>query len=207
MLLFKRAVARAQRANHFGDRPAIAAREWTLVEASRTTLASDRNFRQESRLLPLYKTNMTAKQTELQTISKILTDRWEQIGAKLADLAREFPEERYEAAPVAGVRTFGGVLRHVAFWNQYAADTASGKRAGDSANELPRASYASKAQVIAALIKSSHDALAALRENAGGLGPDKAALAESFIEHMCEHYGQLVVYARWAGVTPPVSRT
>jgi uncharacterized damage-inducible protein DinB len=144
---------------------------------------------------------MTAKTDERQALSIHLTTRWEQTAAKLADLAREFPEARYETAPAAGVRTFGDVLRHVAFWNQYVAQTARGRKADDSANELPRAKYATKPQVISALTESAGDALKALREH-----PEQTELAESFIEHTCEHYGQLVVYARLAGVVPPTSR-
>jgi uncharacterized damage-inducible protein DinB len=150
---------------------------------------------------------MTAATTEKLAISNMLIERWEQTGAKLADLAREFPEDKYETAPSADVRTFGSVLRHVAFWNQYVADTARGDKADESANELPKDKYGTKARVISALAKSTANAIESLREHRAGLDPDKAALAESFIEHMCEHYGQLVVYARWAGVVPPTSRT
>jgi uncharacterized damage-inducible protein DinB len=100
------------------------------------------------------------------------------------------------------VRTFGDVLRHVAFWNRYVAQVARGAQADDSANELPKAEYATKEEAIAALTESAAVALEALR---GGMDSEKAALAESFIEHTCEHYGQLVVYARMAGVVPPVS--
>jgi uncharacterized damage-inducible protein DinB len=149
---------------------------------------------------------MTAKTTEKQAVSNMLIERWEQTGAKLANLAQEFPEEKYESAPIDGVRTFGDVLRHVAFWNQYVADTARGKKADDAANELPKAEYATKPKVLAAFTKSTEDAAAALREHSAGLDPEKSSLAESFIEHFCEHYGQLVVYSRWAGVVPPASR-
>jgi uncharacterized damage-inducible protein DinB len=145
---------------------------------------------------------MTAKTEERQAISTILTGRWERTAAKLADLARAVPEEQYETAPIAGVRTFGDVLRHVAFWNRYVAQVARGAQADDSANELPKAEYATKEEAIAALTESAAVALEALR---GGMDSEKAALAESFIEHTCEHYGQLVVYARMAGVVPPVS--
>jgi uncharacterized damage-inducible protein DinB len=149
---------------------------------------------------------MTAKTTESQAISNMLTERWEQVNAKLADLAREFPEEKYETAPFAGIRTFGDAVRHVAFWNQYVTDTAQGRKADGSANELPKTRYATKARMIEALTKSSADAAAALRQHKPALDAEKAALVESFIEHVCEHYGQLVVYARWAGIVPPASR-
>jgi uncharacterized damage-inducible protein DinB len=149
---------------------------------------------------------MTAKTDERQALSIHLTGRWEQTAAKLADLAREFPEDQYETAPSAGIRTFGDVVRHVAFWNQYVAQMVRGRKADDTANELPKAQYATKAQAIAALSESAADALAALREQRGGLNPGQMTLAESFIEHTCEHYGQLAVYARLAGVVPPASR-
>jgi uncharacterized damage-inducible protein DinB len=35
---------------------------------------------------------------------------------------------------------------------------------------------------------------------------DTTELMISFIEHNCEHYGQLVVYARLQGIVPPASR-
>src|SRR5579863_3027441 len=149
---------------------------------------------------------MTAKTTEKQALSLTLIEHWEQVGAKLASLAEEFPEAKYETAPVAGVRTFGDVLRHVAFWNHYVADSVRGAKADDSANELPKDKYRTRAEVIAALRKSAGDAATALRGHREGLDTEKAALAVTFIEHVCEHYGQLVVYARWAGVVPPASR-
>jgi len=151
---------------------------------------------------------MTTKtSSEKEAVSIMLIGRWEQAGAKLLALATEFPEEKYETAPVPGVRTFGDVLRHVAFWNLYVADAARGNKTDETANELSRAQYATKASIITALTMSNSKAIAALREHEAGLDPDRAALAESFIEHICEHYGQLVVYARWAGVVPPASRT
>ena len=149
---------------------------------------------------------MTAHTTERQAISGNLISRWEQVSAKLSKLAEEYPEEKYETSPAPGVRSFGDVLRHVAFWNQYVADSARGQKADDTTNELPKKKYATKGTILSVLGKSSDDAAAALREHKAGLDPEKAALAQSFIEHNCEHYGQLVVYARMAGIVPPASR-
>lgn len=150
--------------------------------------------------------SMTAKTIGKQSISGMLITRWEQAGAKLAALAQDFPEERFEITPVDGIRTFGDVLRHVAFWNHYVAETARGNKADDTANELPKAKHSTKAEVLLALKRSMDDAVAALREHRDGLDAEQITLAENFIEHICEHYGQLAVYARWAGITPPASR-
>lgn len=156
--------------------------------------------------LPPYNTSMTVKNTEKQAVAVLLTSRLAENGEKLAALARAYPEARFETAPGAGIRTFGDVLRHVAFWNHYLAETVRGQKADGSANELPKAQYGTKALAIRALTESTSDAVAALRELNGGLDAEKAAHAEGIVEHICEHYGQLAVYARLAGVVPPASR-
>ena len=151
---------------------------------------------------------MTAKTiTEKQTVSTMLIERWERTGAKLAKLAEEIPENKFETAPFAGIRTPGDVLRHVAFWNRYVAAITRGDKGEDAANELPKEIYSSKAQTLAALKESTSEAATALRGYYTGLTPDKAELAVTFIEHVCEHYGQLVVYARSLGIVPPSSRS
>ncbi|QOY87295.1 DinB family protein [Paludibaculum fermentans] len=150
---------------------------------------------------------MTAKNTEKQAIAVILTNRLAESGEKLAALAREYPEGKFETVPAAGTRTFGDVLRHVAFWNLYLAETVRGKKADGSANELPKSQYGTKTLAIRGLTESTSDAVAALRDLNGGLDAEKAAQAQGIVEHICEHYGQLAVYARLAGVVPPASRS
>lgn len=148
---------------------------------------------------------MTASTSQKETLSTMLIGHWEQAGRKLAALAEAFPEAGYESAPVSGVRTFGDVLRHVAFWNQYVADSARGKTADDTSNELPKAKYSSKSKLVEALRRSTADAADALRDHKGGLELKTAEMTVSFIEHVSEHYGQLVVYARLNGIVPPAA--
>ncbi|MGJ5813453.1 DinB family protein [Paludibaculum fermentans] len=150
---------------------------------------------------------MTVKNTETQAIALLLTGRLAETGEKLAALAREYPEAQFETAPAAGARTFGDVLRHVAFWNLYLAETVRGKKADGAANELPKSEYGTKVLAIRGLTESTNDAVGALRELKNGLDAEKAAQAEGIVEHVCEHYGQLAVYARLAGVVPPASRS
>jgi uncharacterized damage-inducible protein DinB len=149
---------------------------------------------------------MTIKTQPKETISTLLTSRWEEVGRKLETLAREFPESQYEFRPAKEVRTFGDVLRHVAFWNRYVADTARGRQADDAANELSKSEFSTKARVIEALNASTAEAAAALRDQRAELDLKTAELVATFIEHNCEHYGQLVVYARLNGIVPPASR-
>lgn len=135
-----------------------------------------------------------------------LQARWTEIGGKIVTLAEEYPEDRYDARPTADVRSFAEQLRHVAFWNDYAARTVRGEAADGDANELPRDRYPRKREIVTALRASFDDVNAALGNGRGA--PDAAAqdTVVSFIEHGGEHYGQLVMYYRLAGLVPPASR-
>jgi uncharacterized damage-inducible protein DinB len=148
---------------------------------------------------------MTPKEKPIQ-LADILIDRWEQAGTKMAALAEAIPEEEYETRPIDGVRTVGEVVRHVAFWNLYVADSARGKNADGSANELPKAEYPTKAQALTALGHSVAEVARALREAPAAIRPQIAEMIVAFLEHGGEHYGQLVVYARLKGIVPPTSR-
>ena len=146
---------------------------------------------------------MTARPQE-ETLSILLIGRWEGIGHKLAELAGEFPEEKFDYRPVEGVRTFGETLRHVVFWNRYVADTLRGAKADDSANEVAAAEYPTKSRIVEALSQSSREVAAALRESS--FDRKTTELVIPFIEHNCEHYGQLAVYSRLMGIVPSASR-
>jgi uncharacterized damage-inducible protein DinB len=149
---------------------------------------------------------MVTKAVQQGTVSAKLIGRWEHVCQKLVALAEEVPEIKFEYRPVADVRTFADVLRHVAFWNRYVADSARGRKGDGTANELPRDTYSTKTRIVDALKRSAADAADALKENASGLNPEMAEMVVTFIEHNCEHYGQLVVYARLNQIVPPASR-
>jgi uncharacterized damage-inducible protein DinB len=141
-------------------------------------------------------------------MTALLIGRWEQASRKVAELAATIPAREFDSRPPrAGVRSFGEVLRHVAFWNQYVADAFDGKKADDAGNELPRAAYSTKASILEALKRSSGDAASALREHRASLDSKATELIMTFVEHTLEHYGQLVVYTRLMGIVPPASRS
>jgi uncharacterized damage-inducible protein DinB len=83
--------------------------------------------------------------------------------------------------------------------------------------EPKRDQYKSKADIVAFVKKSVADGAAAIQSK-GERGlttevvylPDQKArvrdIAYGLIEHSGEHYGQLVVYYRLAGLVPPESR-
>ena len=148
---------------------------------------------------------MTAKSAPGKTISTVLIEQWEQAGRKLVALAEAIPENRYDWRPADDLRTVADVLRHVAFWNRYAAAIAEGKQADDQANELPRKEFATRTKILEAVRQSLSDAAQALRR-LQTVDPAAAETVVSFIGHNAEHYGQLAVYARLNAIVPPASR-
>src|SRR5215831_14371565 len=112
---------------------------------------------------------MTASVQQQEALTALLTARWEQASRKVAELAEVIPADKFDSRPLAGVRNVSEVLRHVAFWNQYVADTLNGKQADDAGNELPSAACPTKPSTLEALKRSSADVAAALREHQASL--------------------------------------
>lgn len=142
-------------------------------------------------------------------MSNVLETRWSDIGDKLVALAESVPEESYDYRPVPEVRSFAGQLRHVAFWNDYLRDTLRGDDADGDANEISPKEYPGKTEIIPALRESFAEVRAELAKKNGkrSAATDEQRLDSvvSYIDHVAEHYGQAVVYARLCGVVPPTS--
>ncbi|HEY9450650.1 MAG TPA: DinB family protein [Gemmatimonadaceae bacterium] len=142
-------------------------------------------------------------------MSNVLETRWSEIGDKIMGLAESVPEESYDYRPVPEVRSFAEQLRHVAFWNDYLRDTLRGDDANGEANEISAEDYPTRAEILPALRESFAEVREQLAKGDGkggaSAGSKELDLAVSYIEHVGEHYGQLVVYARLCGVIPPAS--
>ncbi|HEY6373271.1 MAG TPA: DinB family protein [Candidatus Sulfotelmatobacter sp.] len=149
--------------------------------------------------------------------SKVVIDSWNDIGRKLIAMAEDFPEDKYDFKPTPAQRTFAEQLLHVAGANYYFTDPVIGQK--PPAGEDPkRDQYKTKADIVTFVKKSFADADAAVQVK-GDKGMSDlivepfshqqvriSDLAYGFIEHCGEHYGQLVVYYRLAGLVPPESR-
>ena len=135
-----------------------------------------------------------------------LLPRWTEIGAKVADLAEEFPEAHFDARPIDGSRTVAEHLRHVAFWNEWLREHMKGGSPDGSANEIPAERLATKREIVRALRASFDGVRDDLERNGASLEPAKAASLVSFIGYASEHYGQIVMHYRLHGLVPPASR-
>ena len=91
---------------------------------------------------------MTTKAVQQAAVSARLISRWKQACHKITALAEEIPESKFDYKPTGSVRTFAEVFRHVAFWNRYLADSASGRKGDDTANELPKGEFSTRIQIL-----------------------------------------------------------
>jgi len=149
--------------------------------------------------------------------SKVVLDSWNDIGRKLIDMAEDFPEDKFDMKPTPAQRTFAEQLLHAAGANYYFTNLATGSKAKVEENPK-RDVYKTKADVVAYVKKSFADGAAAIKAKGDSGMSDLVVdpfahqqvrisdLAYGFIEHSGEHYGQLVVYYRLAGLVPPESR-
>ena len=147
---------------------------------------------------------------------KVVLDSWNEIGRKLTALAEEFPEDKYDFKPTPAERSFAEQLLHAAGSCYYFTNTVTGKPLAEEGNPK-REQYKSKADIVAFVKKAFADGAAAIQSK-GEKGlrtevvyyPGQKArvmdIAYGIIEHSGEHYGQLVVYYRLAGLVPPESR-
>src|ERR1700753_68759 len=147
--------------------------------------------------------------------SKVVLDSWNEIGRKLTTMAEEFPEDTYDFKPTPAERSFAEQLLHAAGSCYYFTNPAMGQK--PPAEDPKREQYKSKADIVAFVKKSFADG-ATVIQSKGEKGlmtevvyyPQQKArvidIAYGIIEHSGEHYGQLVVYYRLAGLVPPESR-
>jgi uncharacterized damage-inducible protein DinB len=149
--------------------------------------------------------------------SQVLLENWNDIGRKLIAMAEDFPEDKYDFKPTPSQRSFAEQLLHAAGANYFFTNPAMGLK--PPAGEDPkREQYKTKAAVVEFVKKSFADGAAAIKQKGDkGLSDlivDPFAnqqtrvsdMAWGLLEHSGEHYGQLVVYYRVAGLVPPESR-
>ena len=149
--------------------------------------------------------------------SQVLLENWNDMGRKLIAMAEDFPEDKYDFKPVPAQRSFAEQLLHAANANYFFINPAMGLK--PPAGEDPkREQYKTKAAVVEFVKKSFADGAAVIKQK-GDQGMNDlivdpfanqqvrvSDVAWGFLEHAGEHYGQLVVYYRVAGLVPPESR-
>jgi hypothetical protein len=140
----------------------------------------------------------------------------------LVSLAEAMPADKYDFRPSSGafenVRTFGEQIRHAATMIYVTAAIVLEEKSpfGPGTNDNGPDEVQGKALIVEYLRNSiayARKAMASLNER-NQLDPlrtyfgsqPRVAVAAGIAFHSYDHYGQLVVYARMNGVTPPASR-
>jgi uncharacterized damage-inducible protein DinB len=149
--------------------------------------------------------------------SQVVLSQWNEIGRKLIAMAEDFPEDKYDFKATPVQRTFAEQLLHATSSMYYFTDPAMGQKPRYP-EDPKRDGLKTKAEIVAFTKKSVEDGAAVIKSK-GDKGMSEAIadpetkqqetiadLAYSIIEHSGEHYGQLVVYYRVAGLVPPESR-
>jgi len=148
--------------------------------------------------------------------SKVLLDSWNDTGRKLIAMAEDMPEDKYDFKPNPAQRTFAEQLLHASGANYFFINPVKG--IDPPKGDPKRADFKTKAAVVDYVKKSFADGAALIQSKGdSGLGDllvdpfskQQARFSDfawGFIEHSGEHYGQLVVYYRVAGLVPPESR-
>lgn len=137
------------------------------------------------------------------------------VGKKLLDLANAMPSDKYGWRPAAGVRSVGEVYVHVAGGN-YLIPSFMGVKPPEGINRDMEKTITEKAKVTDVLKKSIENVktMAAGMSDAdlekkvkafGGREMTERQLMLIILNHMHEHLGQSIAYARSNGVTPPWS--
>lgn len=155
------------------------------------------------------------------TVSAMFHDQLSLVEHEVVSLAEAMPAERYDVAPIAatvdGMRTFGEQVRHLATMIYMTAALVLEERSpyGPGAHNNGPETLRSKDEILTFLV----GALAYARRAVTSLTVDnhldpvpsafgampRAAVAAGIAFHSFNHYGQMVVYARMHGVTPPAS--
>jgi len=150
------------------------------------------------------------------SLEEAVLEQWNDIGRKLIAMAEDFPEDKYDFRPTPAQRSFAEQLLHAAGANYYFINVAKGEK--PPVADPARAQYKTKADVVAFVKKAFADGAAVIKEKGdAGLqakivdpfANEETRLSDwayGFMEHSGEHYGQLVVYYRVAGLVPPESR-
>ena len=148
--------------------------------------------------------------------SQALLAGWTDVGRRLIAMAEDFPEDKYDMKPNPAQRSFADQLLHAAGANYFLIDPAKGLK--PPSGDPKRSDFKTKAAVVRYVKKSFADGAALITEKGDSgmsdLYVDPFSDAQTrfsdgawgLLEHSGEHYGQLVVYYRVAGLVPPESR-
>lgn len=137
------------------------------------------------------------------------------VGKKLVDLAQAMPAEKYSWRPAPGVRSVGEVYVHIVAGNSTLPSFLGAPRMEGITRDSEK-TITDKAKIVDVLKKSIENVKAAagklsdadLEKRVKTFGDREMTERQvlfRILNHMHEHLGQSIAYARSNGITPPWS--
>src|SRR6202521_309474 len=90
-------------------------------------------------------------------LSQAVLEQWNDVGRKLIAMAEDFPEDKYDFKPTPPMRSFAEQLLHVTGSMEYFTGPVQGKTPAKESENPPRATYKTKADVVAFMKKEVED--------------------------------------------------
>jgi len=152
-----------------------------------------------------------------QPVTDAIRSSWDSARKNIKESADVMPEANYAFKPAVDVRSFGAILAHLAGANYEFCSAAKDEKSPHAEDEFEK-SATTRPAIIKALADSlayCDSAFAAANDRTLSdmvympFGMPRAARASALlgeINHMNEHYGNLVTYFRIKGIVPPSSR-
>ena len=138
----------------------------------------------------------------------------DEVQKKITDLAAAVPAEKYAWRPAEGVRSISEVYMHIAGGNYFLATFLGVQPPADMPKDIEKIN--DKQKVLAELQKS-FDHLRTIAKNMNAADLEKPVtmfgnattergVYSTMLNHLHEHLGQSIAYARMNGIVPPWSK-
>lgn len=137
----------------------------------------------------------------------------DEVQKKIVDLATAVPADKYSWRPADGVRSVSEVFTHIAGGNYYLATFLGVQPPAEMPKEIEK--ITEKKKVLAELQKSFDHVRSIVKNDADfertvklyGNDTSRRNVYMMMLNHLHEHLGQSVAYARMNGIVPPWSAT
>lgn len=147
------------------------------------------------------------------TPSNVSSVRWgyNMVKDYVVRAAEKMPEQEYGFKPTPEVRSFGGIVGHIANANYMICSTAKGETSPNSTNFENTTAKAGLVQAVKDSFAycdgayAMSDSQAAAATKLFGNDQTKLGVLAFNMAHDFEHYGNLVTYLRIKGIVPPSS--
>ena len=142
-------------------------------------------------------------------------DQWKDVTGRVIGVAEAMPPEKYDFKPTEEVSTFGDQVKHVCMAMRILLANAEGRQIPLETVSLD--ALKTKDEILAELRRMTDEGAAVIKRVSGKNDGDavesqffgrttRRFLIIQAIAHDNNHYGQLVMYLRLNGITPPASR-